>query len=236
MREEVAIVVPSYNEKNNIESLIKKIIKNIPEGLIYIVDDSSPDKTKDLVKKLMKKNKRLNLIIRKTKSGRGGAVLEGFKAAFKNPKIKYFIEMDADLSHSPDEINNLLSYASTDTVVVGSRYVKGSKILNWPLHRRVLSKFANLYIKVLLGIKINDFTNGFRCYPRNAVKILQESTINHKGFIALSEMAYILFLKKIRFQEVPITFEDRESGNSNATMAEVIKSLIAVVEIKGRYR
>ncbi len=234
MTENIAIIIPSFNEKNNISILIKKLIKFLPSAFIFVVDDNSPDKTGDIVHEFAKRNKRIKLIKRNGKGGRGGAVLAGFREAFKNSEIQSFIEMDADLSHSPEEIKRLTKSAREKTIVIGSRYIEGSKVLNWPLYRRILSKFANLYIKLILGIKVNDFTNGFRCYPRTSIKALMETNLSNKGFIALSEMAYILHLKGFKFLEVPTTFKDRESGKSNATAAEVLKSLIAVVRIRKR--
>lgn len=232
--ENIAIVIPSFNERSNISILIKKLTKFLPGAFIFVVDDNSPDKTGEAVRALMK-NKRIKLIQREGKSGRGGAVLEGFKEAFKNPNIKIFVEMDADLSHLPEEINKLTKSSKKNTITIGSRYIKGSKILNWPIYRRILSKFANYYIRAILGIKMNDFTNGFRAYPRDSVKILVQAKLSNKGFIALSEIAYLLHKKNFKFQEVPITFKDREAGKSNANAGEVLKSLIAVYGIRRKY-
>lgn len=232
MMRNIAIIIPSFNERNNISILIKKLIKLVPNSIIFIVDDNSPDKTGEVVQKLARKNKRIKLIKRGGKGGRGGAVLAGFREAFKNTETENFIEMDADLSHSPEEINSLIKNSKKNTIIIGSRYIKGSKILNWPLYRRVLSKFANFYIRIILGIRVNDFTNGFRSYPRNSVQALIQAKVDNKGFIALSEMAYILHLKGFKFLEIPTTFKDRESGKSNATALEVLKSLIAVVRIR----
>lgn len=235
MMKNIAIIIPSFNERNNISVLIKKLINLVPNAIIFIVDDNSPDKTGEVVQKLARRNKRIKLIKRIGKGGRGSAVLAGFKEAYKNPQIQSFIEMDADLSHSPEEIKRLIGNSKKGTITIGSRYIKGSRILNWPLYRRILSKFANFYIKLILGIKINDFTNGFRSYPRTSIEVLTQAKLSNKGFIALSEMAYILHLKGFKFLEVPITFKDRESGKSNATIVEVLKSLIAVLEIKGKH-
>lgn len=229
----VAIIIPTYNERRNIEILVERIIKNVKNVLIYIIDDNSPDGTKIIAEILHKKYpSKLYFTVRKRKTGRGGAVIEGFKQAIKNSRNKYFIEMDADLSHSPEEISKLLEKAREGVVCVGSRYIKGSKIINWPLYRRVLSKFANYYIRFVLGVPIYDFTNGFRCYPRTAVELIVKSAINHKGFICLSETAYILFKKGFKLIEIPIIFRDREKGNSNATIIEVLGSFFAVLQIR----
>jgi dolichol-phosphate mannosyltransferase len=233
-KNEVAIIIPAYNEKENIQILIEQINKYVKNPAIYIVDDNSPDKTKYLVKKLAAKNKNIHLIVRNKKSGRGGAVLEGFKHALKNKSIQYIVEMDADLSHAPNEIQRLLSKRNKNTLVIGSRYIPGSKIINWPARRVFLSHLANMYIRAILGVKINDFTNGFRCYTREAAEILLKKKIEHKGFITLSETAYFLSKHGYFFEEVPITFRDRKRGKSNATIFEVIKSLFSVLQIRFR--
>lgn len=231
-RDDVAVIIPSYNEKGNIETLIKKIVKKFPNFDVFIVDDNSPDGTQHLVRTLIRKYPKIHLFVRNSKSGRGDAVVEGFKMALVNSNNKYFIEMDADLSHDPEEVDRLLNKAKDNTIVIGSRYVEGSRIINWPLYRRFLSSLANFYIRVILGVPINDFTNGFRCYPRSAINFILAENINHKGFIALSETAYKLFKRKFKFVEVPIIFRDREKGKSNATIPEILSSLLAVLQIR----
>lgn len=231
--DEVAVIIPTYNEKDNISNTIGLIQKAVPNILIYIVDDNSPDGTKEAVKKIAdKKNSNVFLIVRKRKSGRGGAVLEGMKAALKKVKTKYIMEMDADLSHDPKQIPRILEKRAPGVICVGSRYVKGSRIVNWPWKRILLSGFANRYIAAVLRVKINDFTNGFRCYPKDAVKIILKNKIQHKGFITLSETLFLLSKNGFKFVEIPITFRDRTKGKSNATMMEVLMSLIAVIQIR----
>lgn len=231
--DEVAVIIPTYNEKENIEKTINLIKRYVPKILIYIVDDSSPDNTKEVVSKISnKKNSNIFLIVRKKKSGRGGAVLEGMKEAMKNSKTKYFMEMDADLSHAPNEIPRILEKRGKGIVCIGSRYIKGSKIVNWPRKRIILSGFANRYISFILRVKIHDFTNGFRCYPREAAQVILKNNIQHKGFITLSETVYLLSKKGFKFVEIPITFKDRTRGKSNATFSEVLMSLLAVIRIR----
>lgn len=231
-KDEIAIIVPAYNEKSNIQILIREIQKYIKGAHIYIIDDNSPDGTQYIVEKIAAKNSKVHLFVRKNKSGRGGAVLEGFRQALKNKSIQYFVEMDADLSHSPDEIERILHKKNKNTLVIGSRYIKGSKIINWPKKRIFFSHLANMYARAVLGVPIHDFTNGFRCYTREAASMLLNKNIEHKGFITLSETAYVLNRNGFSFVEVPITFRDREKGKSNATAFEVIKSLFAVLQIR----
>jgi len=231
--DEVAVIIPTYNEKENIKKTIDLIKKSVPKILIYVVDDNSPDNTQEIVRKMsQKKNSNVFLTVRTKKSGRGGAVLEGMKEALKNNKTQYFMEMDADLSHSPLQIPRILEKRQPGFVCIGSRYIKGSKIVNWPPKRILLSGFANRYISTILRVKIHDFTNGFRCYPRDAVKVILKSNIQHKGFITLSETVFLLSRKGFKFVEIPITFKDRTKGKSNATMSEVLMSLLAVIQIR----
>lgn len=233
MRTNIAIIIPTYNEKANIKSLVFEIKKRTQFTDIYIVDDNSPDGTQDIIKKIAHKDSHVFLVTRSKKDGRGGAVLAGFKKAYDSKK-KYtsFIEMDADFSHSPDEISRLLKHAKSEVIVIGSRYITGSKIINWPVRRIIMSKLSNIYIRLVLGLTINDCTNGFRVYPRSAVKVLLAKNIIHKGFINLSETAYLLHKNKFLFFEVPITFRDRTHGKSNATIGEVLRSLFAIVQIR----
>src|SRR3989344_9445746 len=165
----LAIIIPTYNESENIESLTRSIQKNTsPTDLIFIVDDNSPDKTGKVADKISKKAKNVIVIHRKTKSGRGSAGLDGFRAAEKyNPA--FFIEMDADSSHNPEDIPKLLSKIREGFgIVIGSRYLKESQIKNWPLQRKIFSKFANLFAKAILNVPISDYTNGFRIYSKEA--------------------------------------------------------------------
>lgn len=231
-KDEVAIIIPTFNEKSNIVTTISSIKYNLPDALIYVIDDNSPDGTQKVVKNIIERDKNVFLFIRKEKSGRGGAVLEGFKQALKNKRTRYFMEMDADLSHSPDEIARILEKKDQKVVVIGSRYVSGRRIINWPKRRIILSFLANNYIRGVLRVPIRDFTNGFRCYPRSAVEFLLKHQIKHKGFITLSETAYLIYKKGYILKEVPITFRDRTKGKSNATFAEVIRSLYAVIQIR----
>jgi dolichol-phosphate mannosyltransferase len=236
-KEEIAIIVPTYNEKENILRLIKEIRKYHDAIHIYVIDDNSPDGTHEVVKSYITKSKDefTHIFLRNMKSGRGGAVLEGLKHAYENRAIQYMLEMDADLSHDPAEISAILSKKAPKTVVIGSRYVKGSKIIDWPFRRVFQSNLANRYIRMILNVQIHDYTNGFRCYPRKAVEVLLTSDIQHKGFITLSETVYLLYKNGFQFAEVPITFRDRTKGKSNATPGEVFRSLIAVLQIKSRY-
>ncbi len=230
-----AIIIPTYNERKNIGLLIDLVFASLPKVTVVVVDDDSPDKTADIVKKKQKKYKGLDLIVRKKNKGRGASVVEGMKYILhKYPHAEYIVEMDSDFSHNPNDIPKLLQQANANTVVIGSRYVKGSTIVDWPLYRIILSRFANSYARFFLGIPINDLTMGFRCYSKKSLASIDLTKIRHKGFITLSELAYQLYKKDFLFKEIPITLVDRTRGKSNANLMEVIKSFFAIIDIRFR--
>ncbi len=243
-----AIIIPTRNEKVNLEKLLPELLKLYPACPIWVVDDNSPDGTENFLKEFSKKNPLVHLLIRTNKRGRGSAVLDGLKVAYKDTKFSYFLEMDADGSHNPLEIKNLLTEVSQGSalqskalpykvikesvVVIGSRYTNGAKFINCSPFRVFLSRLANFYTKFILGVPIKDYTNGFRLYPRSAVEILINSHINEKGYVMLSESAYILHKRGFNFKEVPTIFVNRKEGKSNATIIEFLRSLPAILRIK----
>lgn len=229
---ETVIVIPSYNEIENIKKLIPSIFSIVPNSYIIVVDDSSPDGTREAVSQLSKKYKNLHLISRKNKSGRGSAVIEGFRYAIENIKPKFFIEMDADLSHNPREILTMLKLSKPKTIVVGSRYIKGSKMINIEIKRRILSYLSNLLIKVTLANPLVDNTNGFRCYRKDAIRCLLKHRFISNGYIVLSESTTLLYKKGFSFIEFPTVFVNRIKGKSNTSLSEFIHSLINLVKIK----
>jgi dolichol-phosphate mannosyltransferase len=229
----LVVILPAYNESENLRILLRKIHDVVPHARIIIVDDSdTPEDTKAL------KNtyKNVEVITRHKKLGRGSAVLEGFKYALKDTSLEYFIEMDTDLSHDPKQIP-LLKEAHVKNkahLVVGSRYIQGSKIVNWPLRRIVMSKVINFNLRFWLKVRLYDFTNGFRFYTRAAVKELLTVGLHEKGFIVLSESVYILNKKGYKIIEVPITFVDRIHGTSSVGVQELYNSLTGAFRIKLR--
>jgi len=228
----IAIVIPTYNEKDNIKKIIPQIFSLVPQSSLIIIDDNSPDKTADEVKKLRKKFPHLYLIKRKQKAGRGSAVIEGFKYADKYIRPQIYIEMDADFSHNPKELPQLIKSSKPKTVVLASRYVKDSQIINWPISRKITSFFANKLIRFILKLPIHDNTNGFRCYSKEAVNFLLNHQFKTQGYILLSEAAYLLSQKGFDFLEIPSVFRNRKLGKSNANLAEFLRSLPALFLIK----
>jgi dolichol-phosphate mannosyltransferase len=229
-----AVIIPAYYEIENLSILIPEIKHILPQSYIFIVDDSPMAEFNTLKKILKSKNFfRVNLINRGQKKGRGSAVREGIIAALKNSEIKYFIEMDADLAHSPKEFIRLLSQGKKgDDMVIGSRYLTGSIIKDWPYYRLFQSKLINKSLYYFLGLHLSDFTNGFRLYNRHAAALISENPLREKGFIALSEIAYRVKKAGLKISEVPISFSDRRYGKSNADLKELVNSLIGIIRIR----
>lgn len=221
------VIIPTYNEINNIDVIINKII-NLDLNLdILVVDDNSPDKTYDKVHELQKKYKNIFLIINKKKSGIGNAYIKGFEFAISNNYDKV-IQIDADMSHNPCDINKLLDYSDSYKLVIGSRYINGIRIINWPLSRLALSYFANLYAKILTGIKINDCTGGFKCIDIEVLKSININNINSQGYSFQIEINYRAHIKKYKVKEVPIIFTDRTIGKSKMSKKIILEAIFIV--------
>ncbi len=224
------IIIPSYNESENVIRLIDVLLSENADVEILVVDDSS-DNTADLVKTRQINEPRLNLIKRASKGGRGTAVLEGFKFALERG-YELIAEMDADFSHDPHEFKSLIAVSEDNVLVIGSRYLNQSKIVGWPIQRRIFSKLANFYANLILGIGIRDYTNGYRIYGREALKKLDMSKIKGVGYIVLSEISYQLFKKGVRFVEVPTLFVNRRRGVSNFSLKEIKEAFLSILKIK----
>lgn len=234
----VGVIIPSFNETTNISLLTKKIFSFLPDARIIIVDDSKIENNLKL-KKILDfdshlKNKNVLLISRFKKMGRGSAILRGFKGMLKNKQVKYFFEMDADLAHDPKDFNKFLDAIKSKKadLVIGSRYLAHSKIIKWPLKRLILSKMINSFINIWLGLRISDYTNGFRLYNRRSVEFLTKIKLKEKGFITLSEIAFRLKKNGFKIAEVPINFTDRTYGKSSADPKEFASALIGIIRIK----
>ena len=234
-KERFSIIIPTYNEKENLTILIPRLKNLYPQAFIFIVDDNSQADTSGLINNLSKKFTNIILISRQGKLGRGSAVIDGLKKALKEARCDYYLEMDADFSHDPDEIGRLLQKKDLGTLVIGSRYIKGSKIINWPIYRKFLSKLANIYIRTILKIPLHDFTNGLRLYPKKAAETIVKANPQDIGYTTLSETAYILYLHHFKFIEVPTTFLNRRRGKSKISLKEYLQSLVSIIKIKQNY-
>jgi len=218
----VAVIIPAYCESDNLKILLPRLLKTIPGAQVVVVDDSD----------ISAEYSGVTTIHRGTKKGRGSAVVEGLKFALKKTDIQYFIEMDADLAHAPEECVHFIAAATHADMVIGSRYMKGSTIVDWPLHRLVQSRIINFFLRYLLGLKLTDFTNGFRLYTRPVAEFLVHTPMEEKGFIALSEIAYKVKNHGFRIVEIPVSFTDRKFGTSNANIRELLMSLVGAFRIR----
>jgi dolichol-phosphate mannosyltransferase len=221
------IMVPTYNERSNVADLVKLLHKNIPQAQILVVDDSSPDGTFEEVKKLMKKDKKLHLLLRdRAVKGRGWAGRDGFVKAL-SMGADAVVEMDADLSHQPKFIPAMLGplVSGEADVVVGSRYMEGGKDMNRPFHRQWTSNFARYYLKFVLGLKPKDPTSGFRVFSKKALQKIKVETLAARDPFTVSEVLYRCSRAKLRIKEVPIEFIDRTRGESKLQLATLLKYL-----------
>ena len=228
----IGIVIPAYKEDENILTLIRKIRKNI-NCLIVVVDDSPDLKTKKIIFK--NKIKNIRYYNRGKKSGRGSAIIFGFIKLIKiKKKLNCLIEMDADLSHSPSELKRNISYFYKNSLdlLIGSRYLKGSKIYGWPKSRRILSKLSNILSKVLLDVPINDYTNGSRFYSKPAAKtIVSKCNKTGGGFIILSEIVLILWKNNYQISEIKSIFKNRIRGESSVNLKLILESLLGLFKL-----
>ena len=207
------VVIPTYNESENITRLIPEVLRQDPGIEVLIVDDSSPDGTANLVKQMNTSNQRIHLLERPAKMGLGTAYVAGFKHAIASG-FDFVFEMDADFSHDPNEIPNFLTKAETCDLVLGSRYINGVRILNWPMKRLLLSYSANAYTRFMTGLPVCDATGGFKCFRRRVLEAIDLNAIGSNGYAFQIEVSYKAWKKGFRIEEHPIIFVDRQQGSS----------------------
>src|SRR5574343_260035 len=229
------VIIPTYNEIENIERIIHAVFQLPSSFHLLIVDDNSPDGTAAKVKELqIKYNDRLFLEVRQKKSGLGTAYVHGFKWALSH-NYEYIYEMDADFSHNPNDLEKLYEACKNGAdLAIGSRYSKGVNVVNWPLNRVLLSYFASVYVKIITGMKIHDATAGFICYRRNVLETINLDKIKFVGYAFQIEMKYRAFVKKFKIEEVPIIFTDRTLGESKMSGAIIREAVFGVIMLRIR--
>ncbi|OQX94952.1 dolichyl-phosphate beta-D-mannosyltransferase [candidate division KSB1 bacterium 4572_119] len=226
------IVIPTYNEAQNIELLLERILfLGIKDLNILIVDDNSPDGTAQIVEKIMEKEKNIHIIKRASKSGLGTAYVVGFKYALQNG-YDYIFEMDADFSHNPDEIPNFLKAIKEYDLVIGSRYITGVNVINWPLTRLILSVGANKYSQIITGMPIKDGTGGFKCFRREVLEKINLDNVHSDGYSFQIELNFKTWKKGFRIKEIPIVFTDREAGSSKMSKKIIREAVWMVWKLK----
>jgi dolichol-phosphate mannosyltransferase len=227
------VIIPTYNEKENIEKMIAKVFSLKPDFDVLIIDDGSPDGTAQIVKNLQQTNStRLFLLERQGKQGLGTAYIVGFKWALEK-KYDYIFEMDCDFSHNPDDLPRLLNACENGAdVAVGSRYCKGGKVKNWPLGRVLMSYFASVYVRMILWISVTDTTAGFKCYKRKVLETINLDKIKFMGYAFQIEMKYAALQKGFKVVEVPITFVDRIEGVSKMSSGIFKEAFFGVIQMR----
>lgn len=228
------VIIPTYNEIENIESIIRAVFSLHKPFNILIVDDNSPDKTADKVIELQKQfPNKLFLEQRAKKAGLGTAYVHGFKWALKN-KYEYIFEMDADFSHNPNDLEKLYDacHFNGADLSIGSRYVTGVNVVNWPLSRVLLSYFASVYVRMITGMKIMDATAGFICYRSHVLEKINLDRIKFIGYAFQIEMKYRAFAKNFNIQEVPVIFTDRTKGQSKMSGSIIKEAIFGVISLR----
>lgn len=228
------IIIPTYNEIENIEKMIRKVMSYEKDYHILIVDDNSPDGTADKVKELQKEfDPRLHLLEREGKQGLGTAYIAGFDWSLSK-SYEYIFEMDADFSHNPDDLNHLYNACAKEgaKLSIGSRYCKGGKVKNWPFLRILMSYFASIYVRMILWIGIKDTTAGFKCYTREALEKVNYKIIPFKGYAFQICMKYGVVKNKLKVIEVPITFIDRQFGTSKMSTGIFNEAFVGVWKMR----
>ncbi|UGU18019.1 polyprenol monophosphomannose synthase [Sinomicrobium kalidii] len=236
MQADGLVIIPTYNEIENIEAIIREVFQLKKDFHILIVDDNSPDGTAAKVISVQQEfPDRLFLEERKEKSGLGTAYIHGFKWALQKG-YDYIFEMDADFSHNPRDLVRLFNACALHgaDVAIGSRYVKGVNVVNWPLQRILLSYGASFYVKFITGMRIHDPTAGFMCYKKEVIESIKLDNIRFVGYAFQIEMKFRAFLKKFNITEVPIIFKDREKGNSKMNGKIINEAIFGVLSMKLR--
>jgi dolichol-phosphate mannosyltransferase len=230
------VIIPTYNEIENIESIVRTVLSLHKQFHVLIIDDNSPDHTAERVIELQNEFEgKLFLERREKKAGLGTAYVHGFKWALAR-KYEYIFEMDADFSHNPADLEKLYEacHFSTADMAIGSRYVTGVNVVNWPLNRVLMSYFASIYVKMITGMKIHDATAGFICYKRIVLETVNIDKIRFIGYAFQIEMKYRTYLKKFQITEVPIIFTDRTKGQSKMSNSIITEAVFGVISLRIR--
>lgn len=218
------IIIPTYNERDNIQKLIPLLMELDLSLSILVVDDNSPDGTGKLVNDMSEQNDRIQVLHRPSKLGLGSAYIAGFKHAIQQD-VDCIFEMDADFSHDPNMIPEFLEKLETCDVVIGSRYISGINVVNWPMSRLLLSYFANFYARIITGMSIQDATGGFKCFKREVLEQIDLDHVRSDGYAFQIEMNFRCWRKGFRICEIPIIFVDRHSGTSKMSRRIIYEAI-----------
>ncbi|WP_268122173.1 polyprenol monophosphomannose synthase [Roseivirga pacifica] len=228
------VIIPTYKERENIEEMIDTVLNQEKDFHLLVIDDNSPDGTADLVKEKQKLYpERLHLVEREGKLGLGTAYIHGFRWALKR-NYQYIFEMDADFSHNPEDLNKLYYACATqgNDMAIGSRYITGVNVVNWPMSRVMLSYFASHYVRIITGMPVNDTTAGFKCYHRSVLETIELDRVKFMGYAFQIEMKFLAWKYGFSIAEVPIIFTDRTRGESKMTGGIIKEAVLGVLQIK----
>jgi dolichol-phosphate mannosyltransferase len=223
------VIIPTYNERENLPLILDRVRSAVPEADILVVDDGSPDGTGEVADKFAATDSQIQVLHRSRKAGLGAAYVAGFRSGLA-AGYDVLVEMDADGSHAPEQLPRLLAALAHSDLVLGSRWVPGGQVLNWPKSREVLSRGGNLYIRAVLGIELHDATGGYRAYRRSVLQTIDLSAISSEGYCFQVDLAWRVVQAGFRVTEVPITFAERERGESKMSGDIVREALLRVTE------
>ena len=233
MPDRTLVITPTYNEMENISRLIPDLLSRYENLDVLVVDDNSPDGTGNYVEEISGRNPRVKLIKRDKKNGLGTAYIAGFKYALQN-NYDYIFEMDADYSHDPGEIKNFLKAVKQYDLILGSRYVRGVNVINWPMRRLLLSYFANKYTRFITGMPIHDATGGYKCFKRDVLESINLDNVKSNGYAFQIEMTFKAWKKGYKVGEIPIIFVDRVKGRSKMSKKIVREAVVMVWKLRIR--
>ncbi|MBI5645438.1 MAG: polyprenol monophosphomannose synthase [Ignavibacteriae bacterium] len=221
------VIIPTYNELENVQGIVPDVLRQDARIEVLVVDDNSPDGTADAVKKMMELEPRIHLLERERKMGLGTAYVAGFKYAIAN-NFDYVFEMDADFSHDPNLLPEFLQAIEEYDLVLGSRYIRGVNVINWPMKRLLLSYYANVYTRLVTGLPVRDATGGFKCFRTEVLKAINLDAVRSNGYAFQIEMSFKAYRKGFRVHEIPIIFMDRRVGVSKMSK-KIVREAVTMV-------
>jgi len=231
MTEKAVVLLPTYNEKENIEKIIPEILKQDDRLHVLVIDDNSPDGTGDIADRIASESPRVMVLHREKKEGLGQAYIAGFRWALERD-YNYIFEMDADFSHDPIYLKDFLENIKEYDVVLGSRYISGVNVVNWPIMRLLLSYYANVYSRIVTGLPLRDGTGGFKCFRREVLEAINLDDVRSNGYSFQIEMSLRAYKKGFRIKEIPIIFYDRTAGESKMSKKIIREAVIMVWRLR----
>lgn len=231
MSKKACVIIPTYNEKENIERITNAVLDQDERLSVLVVDDNSPDGTGQIADRMAEENARVMVLHREAKSGLGQAYIAGFKYTLEKG-FDYIFEMDADFSHDPKYLPDFLKTIENYDLVLGSRYIPGGGVVNWPADRIMISKIGNIYARIITGMPVADATGGFKCFRREVLEAIDFDEVRSNGYSFQIEMSFRAYKKGFRIKEIPITFKDREDGTSKMSKKIVREAIVMVPRLK----